>query len=161
VIKVDHKGHAIEYDEAAETWTCPTFGLSDKSLVKLRKMVAREDKKMRTMRVPALYVTSAWNSKPRVRDAVITLLREKHKVNAEITNEPDDDGTRLVDQYNVELHDLFPIDQRDNIAAYAALRKAAEEATARADNAWHAIEATHLTPERLREMVVAQAEAET
>lgn len=153
-LRITHREHAIEFDEATEIWSCGDLGLADKSLAKLKKLVDRDSKKMRRMRVPALLVYAHWKEEATIRAVTITLLREGGRsAQVEWTDSDGDERKERVD-----VHDLYGPDLREEIVAYQEKRRAADAAEEIADAAWAEIDQRRMSAERIREIVVQQAE---
>jgi len=147
-MKTTHKKHEIRFNADTEEWCCDALALSDKSLAKLKGMIDREGKKRRGVNIRALYLEHGYRQfgryAYRLHEATIVLLREDdRKATIRI------DGKR--DKEQVELRDLFPVEQRKEIDAFIAASDAAEEAQEKLV-AW--------TAEAVREFVARKAEDE-
>lgn len=153
-LRITHREHAIEFDETTETWSCGDLGLADESLAKLKKLVDRDSKKMRRMRVPALLVYAHWKEEATIKAVTITLLREGGR-SAQVEWRDGEDDER---KERVDVHNLYDPNLRGAIVAYQAKRKTADDAEEIADAAWAEIQKSVMTAERIREIVVQQAE---
>lgn len=158
MITMKHRGHEITFSESDERWSCGDLGLSDASLAKLKVAIDRAAKQMRTVRVPALLVNGGyWRGASSMREVMITLLFENGRKARVEYLKPHKGGDKKGQE---DVANLYPVSARDEVIEYLKKDGAALKALEVKEAAWSKLTDSQLTAERIRELVVQQADAE-
>lgn len=149
-LRVEHRGHEIQFDTATELWKCGSLALADASLHKLQLAIDRESKRRRTVKVDVLYLKEHWrNGTYEIKKATIVLLREgDRKADIKVAGERG--------QVQVGLGCLYPLDQKAKLDAYIAAKVKEQKATEHSSECEEKIEA--ITATAVREAVARAAD---
>jgi hypothetical protein len=151
-LKLVHRKQEITFDPATEQWKCGALALADKSLSKLKAAIDKESKNRRRVHIEALYMEEVYKSSRYVfvlkKCAITLLLENDRKANIKI------EGKREPQQ--VELCELFTLDQRSNLEAFIAAKARAEKADAEASEIRDILQP--LTASAVREAVAARSD---
>jgi hypothetical protein len=162
-VKTIHQNMEIIFDEQSNIWKCADLGLSSRDLTILRKAIDQHrPENIRLYTLPVLLLEDDyWESAPIILEAIVLLVRESaQKADVQLTK------GRTIGRFSygagdiipVDMSSLYPLETRSDLEAYIAAKTAAKAAEAVREAAAEKLLGQNLTPRKIREATVRQAE---